>query len=252
MRNTSELSVVFVGCGGTFFMGMPYFKVLVRRCKPRRVVFVDPDKVLGKNLDRQWPYREARGQYKAMVAREEFCSRSNDPVFRRDSCHVEIPFLYAPSSFGTLVQLEVVNGGPVNDGDVLLVVNVDNDEARLEVREWANGRKGWTGMVVSGCEADYGQAYWGAWQDGVVIHDWWVLHPDVGQVGGTEHRCAPQTAEANAMTGVLVGLALADLLTCYDWDRSASHVREYYWSMDALMRVRSWTMEVKRQGESDG
>lgn len=229
MRDTSQLSMVFVGCGGTFFMGVPYFKVLVQRCDPRQVLFVDPDKVRGKNLDRQWPYKDLRGEYKAWLAAQEFgrCSIMDA------ACG---PFL----ACGVWVESEK---------DALVVVNVDNDEARLEVREWAKNRPGWSGMVVSGCEANYGQAYWGAWEDGVAIHDWGELHPDVGRDEGTEHRCAPQTAEANAMTGVLAGLALADLLAVYQTGVHPTMVREYYWSVDALSRTKSWTMEIVRRGE---
>jgi len=232
VRNTSDLNVVFVGCGGTFFMGMPYFKVLMRRYDPRRVLFVDPDKVLGKNQNRQWPHKGSRGEFKSLVATSEFDL----------GCHYGL-------SFREFIRSPVEDFLP---GDVLLVVNVDNDEARLEVREWVKERPGWAGMVVSGCEANYGQAYWGAWKNGVAIHDWRMLHKDVGREEEVEqgHTCMPQTAEANALTGVLAGLALADALACYEGDRSFSytHSREYYWSMDALKRVKSWTLEVVRQG----
>lgn len=240
MRDTSQLSMVFVGCGGTFFMGMSYFKVLVRRYKPRQLLFVDPDRLVGKNQDRQWPCKSNRGQYKAVIAGEEF-GPDRDPDVATDVM-----------SFGELVELEKKNQLLSEGCDVLVVVNVDNDAARLEVREWARSRKGWTGMVVSGCEADYGQAYWGAWEDGATIHNWLALHRDVGRGEGTEHRCTPQTAESNALTGTLTGLALADVLTVYRMKEVGgvlpTMVREYYWSVDALKRVKSWTLEVVRQG----
>jgi hypothetical protein len=243
MRNTSELSVVFVGCGGTFFMGMPYFRVLVREIVGRtgegardrpRLYFVDPDKVIGRNQNRQWPHRSDRGGFKCDIAESEFGWTG--------AIALAEPFTSFSSEICSISR------------DVLLVVNVDNDAARLEVREWAKNRKGWTGMVVSGCEADYGQAYWGAWQNGVAIHDWRPLHTDVGQDGGTEHRCAPQTAEANALTGVLAGLVLRDLLEVYRTEASSLErprmVREYYWERCSVLQVvKSWTLEVLRQGE---
>lgn len=232
MNNTTELDLIFVGCGGTFFMGASLFKVLVRRYKPRNVIFVDPDRLKGSNQDRQWPHLLDKGCSKSHLAHAFFGVKS--------SFRVHETF----SDFTT-----AIDSGICPLGDVLLVVNVDNDETRLEVRNWAKSRQGWAGMVVSGCETDYGQAYWGAWEKGEAIHDWQVLHLDVGRKEGTEHRCTPQTAEANAMTGVLVGLVLGDVWEAYREGDYSYLVREYYWNKSPLHTVRSWTVEVVRQGE---
>lgn len=242
MRDASQLSVVFVGCGGTFFMGMPLFKVLVHRYKPK-TLFIDPDTVLGKNQDRQWPHAGRRGRAKSCIAAEEFGVHN----LSAGVCSFA-EFIEEPEN-PLAISRHGDRPNTVKLGDVLVVVNVDNDKARLEVREWCRNRKGWSGMVLSGCEVNFGQAYWGVWEDMNALHDWAVMHKDVGQVEeDIGHPCAPQTAEANALTGVMAGLALGDLLELYRTREIPDRVREYYWSRDELLCVNSRTLEIVRQG----
>lgn len=211
LRTFDEYVWMFVGCGGTLYGAMPYLAVLHRRYQPKDTLFIDPDVIEEGNYDRQWP-GWLSGNSKVSIAEEGIVDPSLDTG--RVTCIVD-SFRADDPLLG-----ERTDGRPV-----LAIVNVDNDQARLDVADWLEGRVSDGVMTVSGCEQGKGQCYPGIWLDGEAVYDWREHHPDVGQPSPTGPTCNLQNIRANALTGVLVGMCLEDLAN----DPCPDSVNEFYW-----------------------
>lgn len=226
-NNLKEYVWVFVGCGGTFYAASPYLAVLAKRYYGTQALFLDPDAVRSDNFDRQWP-GFIMGESKVELARNA---------------------LGLPSALGIVGRFDPVDRSlnKATEGrPVLAIVNVDNDEARLNVADWLSSRISTGIMVVSGCEKTLGQCYPGVWNEGEAILDWRTLHPDVGHTSGSsDDPCNAQTIRSNALTGVLVGMCIEDIA---EWLTSAgSHevLSEFYWDIDPETdRVKMWELLV--------
>jgi len=212
MTTLSDFQFVYVGCGGTFYASSPYLAVLQRRFSvaDARPIIIDPDCLEEANRSRQWP-RDIKGRLKVSAAASILDVESIEIVerFQENDSLLE----------------EFTEGQPV-----LAIVNVDNDECRLEVANWLARRVSTGIMVVSGCEENLGQCYPGVWMEGQPVHDWRDAHPDVGRGGFLADRCNPQNIRANALTGVLVGMCIEDIakqVESGDW----SHIKDYYWEI---------------------
>ncbi len=204
---------VFVGCGGTFYAASPYLAVLRGKYgETHKAIFIDPDSLSENNLVRQWPLYcvgESKVSIAASVLGEEDSLQMIERFSSRDS----------------LVGKET-SGKPV-----LAIVNVDNDDTRLQVAEWLDERVSPGIMVVSGCERLNGQCYSGIWQDGKAILDWRKHHTDVGGERDTGHRCNPQDVRANALTGVCVGMCIEDVARLLESDY-VGVAREFWWDIE--------------------
>jgi len=223
LRTFDEYVWVFVGCGGTLYGASAYLSVLHRRYDPKKTFLIDPDAVESENFDRQWP-GWCPGNSKVSAAEEVLVDR------RRPGAVVGIVDTFRADD--SLLE-ESTDGRPV-----LAIVNVDNDQARLDVADWLESRVSDGVMIVSGCEHDKGQCYPGIWLGGEAVYDWREHHPDVGQPSPTGPTCNLQNIRANALTGVLVGMCLEDLATSHS---RPGMVTEFYWSFDRTRGVRMWT-----------
>ncbi|KKN80407.1 hypothetical protein LCGC14_0330000 [marine sediment metagenome] len=210
MTTLNDYIWVFVGCGGTFYAASPYLAVLRRRYGGKHsTIFIDPDSLAPDNKERQWPLC-APGVTKVSIAAEILGEEEGLEIMARFS--PSDPFLGTETS-----------GKPV-----LAIVNVDNDDTRLQVAEWLAGRVSPGIMVVSGCERLNGQCYSGIWQDGKAILDWRKYHEDVGEEDDTGHRCNPQDVRANALTGVCVGMCIEDVAGLLEGGLIGS-AKEFWW-----------------------
>lgn len=235
--NLRSATWVFGGCGGTFYCAVPYLRVLLARYLPERVCCVDPDYLDHTNHTRQWPLESLKvpGDPKCLVASDALGALGGWD-FR------------AVNGAITTNGIHMVSEQAI--GPMLLVLNVDNNEARLAAREWCQIRAAYypTAMVVSGCDGTKGQAYWGLWVPppkthdgcrchgaiGVAVHDWLELHPDVEDqaVDQRTGACGGQTIFANAITGQMVGMAIEDLdRFLYDTSEDPQ-ASEFYWAKD--------------------
>jgi hypothetical protein len=136
-------------------------------------------------------------------------------------------------------------------GPVILFVNVDNDDARLAIREWCYTRDDMTLMIMSGCDMNYGQVYYGVYRDKGAIHDWFPLHTDVGgdkkPIQQNDGGCGAQSTLSNFVTSSLFAPATLHATKFLgdeaDWPEQAN---EWYWRRDketGTMKV--WTQQVQ-------
>ena len=212
------LAVVFVGCGGTYWTSANYLCSLLRQMSPSQIDFVDPARLEERNRGRQWCQVGTR-RTKAGVAREKF----TPPGL----------FGHAVTSACTF-QEWMVDPERLIKRDVLVIVNVDNDEARLAVRQWCLERLGRTLMVMSGCDMNYGQVYYGVYEDGGARHDWLPFHlevvdPKVEPIHGGTGGCGAQSTMSNFMTGALFGPAILEAIRWWT-PAPPPKVSEFYWS----------------------
>lgn len=236
MQTLNEYVWVFVGCGGTFYAASPYLAVLARCHAPREVIMVDPDEVEESNYNRQWPGYNLPGSTKVNCAEEALGLES----LKLASRFQEV---------GNLLD-EATNGQPV-----LAVVNVDNDQTRLDVARWLESRVSPGIMIVSGCERMYGQAYPGIWMGGQPIYDWRKIHTDVGEkLAGSTNSCQVQNVRANALTGVLVGMCIEDIADRLE-QGNLQFVREFFWNIDReitrMLNMWTTTFECERGIQDD-
>lgn len=206
----NDFRFLYIGCGGTFWAASPLLSILNRRYQPNRSIFIDPDIIEEENANRQWSHAEP-GDCKAHIGGEIVCGNAS--------------FGHMKTRFD---RTEHDPGGPV-----VVIVNVDNNAARLEVREWLQNRPDLGIMIVTGCRGAFGQCYYGVYQNFGTIHDWLVLHPDVAELSepdANRNPCGGQTIISNAITGQLIGLALQEVyskLPSMDFDR----VSGWYWKL---------------------
>lgn len=225
-QDLKDYTWVFVGCGGTFYAASPYLAVLVKQYCSRPVILIDPDTAEEGNASRQWPHL-SQGESKVMAGSIALSPRHQ----------VEIEGRFSASD--SLLE-ELTDGRPV-----LAIVNVDNDEARLDVANWLGSRVSPGIMVVSGCERTHGQCYSGVWDEGEAILDWRTFHPDVGGGGAAPvNPCNLQDVRSNALTGVLVGLCIEDVDRWLE-DTSLEALSEFYWDLDPeTLRIKMWELRV--------
>lgn len=221
---------VYVGCGGTLYAATPYLAVLHKRFSPKHTFLIDPDAVELGNYDRQWPGWKP-GNSKVSAAEEALVAQDSGMV----TCLVE------EFRADDLVLEEATDGRPV-----LAIVNVDNDQCRLDVADWLESRVSPGVMTVSGCEHDKGQCYPGIWQDGEAVYDWRENHPDVGQPSETGPACRMQDIRANALTGVLVGMCLESVSK----NPHPVEVQEFYWDLLGRRSTRMWSSTAMCREES--
>lgn len=215
MQTLNEYVWVFIGCGGTFYAASPYLSTLVRRYSRRAVVIIDPDDIEESNQDRQWP-EHLVGTTKVECA---------DTALATFIAHDALKLVSRFQEVGRHLD-KVTNGQPV-----LAIVNVDNDQTRLDVARWLENRVSPGIMVVSGCERTHGQAYPGIWMDGEPVYDWRNIHADVGEESSEPvNPCQAQNIQANALTGTLVGMCIEDIARRLS-DGTLNFVREYYWNV---------------------
>lgn len=228
MESTGNLSVIFVGCGGTFWYGRPIFSALLKKLAPRirkdgRVIFLDPDRIEEGNTTRQWC------NYPAEVGRSKaHCAEAS--VNLTGLTDRGRPY---GTDFQTWTELNPFRER-LPDGPVLVIVNVDNNLARLQVRDWALQRDPRTVMVVSGCELHHGQVYYGAYgAGGIPTHDWLAAHEDVegttGDGSGATGECGAQSVISNALTAALFAPALDHVMGWLIPGLEPTLVREWYW-----------------------
>lgn len=230
-----DQTIVFVGLGGTFYCGVPYYAVLLRNLGVKSVVLIDPDDLTEENLKRQWANMpEYVGLSKTQVADVALALAS------------QAPGEGFPRKWEDSEELLREYEGPM-----ILVVNTDNNKSRVAVNEWAAKRaEGPTGVVLSGCDGDGGQAYWSLFdaRDTRRDHNALGLHEDVLKEGDGEprHGCGGQTIYANALTAQLSGLALENLVA--RMEDPDSPIYEYYWSRHPSGTIKSWTTKVAQNG----
>lgn len=228
---SENLAVVFVGCGGTFWHSANFFTYLLKALQPEEVHFIDPDLLEPRNTERQWcNFTGAAQQYKAEIS---------DMFFPGDvqglpQCHNK--------------KFQEWGGCLQPTRNVLLIVNVDNDEARLAIREWAMQHRGMVAMVMSGCDTNYGQVYYGIYGLDGAWHDWQPLHTDVGNkeeaLQKNDGGCGAQSAASNMLTGSLFAPAVAEAMM---WLNGGvpEKVGEWYWRYDTGKKtVKMWTQTV--------
>jgi hypothetical protein len=222
------LGIVFAGCGGTFWTATPFLSALLKKIRPDLVAFVDPDFLTAENKHRQWVTSEVE-RAKASLAAEAVLGAD-----WRARCITEIdPF---PES--TRLHPEV--WARFNGVDLIVVCNVDTNQARLNIRNWCRQREGFCAMVVSGCDRTYGQVYYGIWQDREALLDWLPAHPDVEEQTQPRDACG-QNIMSNAQTGVFLGWAIQDVVSVYINGTDVG--KEYYWKKEGG-KVKSWMDEV--------
>ena len=243
-NETMETAVVFVGCGGTFWTASPYFSALLREMKPALVWTVDPDRITKKNRERQWcNLIVSKHRAKAACAMEAVSPLSD--LFPQQGISVQ--------KFNDWSQAAEVKEA-IWDKKILLIVNVDNDKARLDIRKWAIQHSERVVMVLSGCDKNFGQVYYGVYGAGEIVHDWLPLHSDVGkrkkkpgqtrQQGCADRTDAPtQTAMSNCLTGALFAPAIDDARRFLELnsDTTPKEAGEFYWRRDGGGRFRSWS-----------
>lgn len=227
-----DFRFVFVGLGGTFFMGTPAYSVLLRKYGIHNPIFMDPKGLTSDNLERQWP-TQLPGQSKVLSAAQALAWTLD---------HSEYQPHLVQETFDPNEALLIVE---TDKKPVLAIVNVDNNQARMAVREWLMHREGWGIMVVSGCERDYGQAYPGIWKDGECIHDWLTYHPDVADnldCPKSSGSCQVQTAMANTMTATCSSIVIQGIEDWLATSYGSPSLREAHWEGETEGEyVRLWT-----------
>jgi len=216
----SNCTWVFVGCGGTFYCAVPPLATLLRAHRPHLAVFVDPDKLEPQNLDRQW---SNYNQYNAKLYKADMALRQTLPT----DCPGDWYCCVFPAE-----RLKL-------NGPVLLIVNTDNNDSRMDCRQWCLNHSAETAMIVSGCDGAHGQVVWGLYGQGPTGEwgeptgpacvDWLERHPDVDTDRAEDSRdggCGGQTVYANALTAALLPLAIGNLAA---YLKGESHPKEYYW-----------------------
>lgn len=212
LKTLDEYIWVFIGCGGTFYAASPYLAVLAQRYCRRNLLIIDPDAVSIDNYNRQWPGSKL-GESKVGLAAHALCQYDAWQLICR----------FDPNDH---LLNDLTSGQPV-----LAIVNVDNDSTRLQVAAWLADRQSPGIMIVSGCERTSGQCYPGIWMDGEPVCDWRDYHLEVGaSPPAPECGCNLQDIQANALTGVLVGLCIEDIAWRLEND-SLTCVQEFYWEM---------------------
>lgn len=219
-----KATFVFVGCGGTFWCASPMLAALVKRYNPETTIFVDPDKLERRNLERQWcvqprTVRDNEG-YKARLAQAAVrpgLSISTTETFQEGANDLR----------------EALEGRAV-----VLVCNVDSDKARIDMAQWASMRQAETVMILSGCDTDYGQVYYGWWKNGESVRDWRKSHPDVTEDEKPKDSCG-QNIMSNALSGVLLGLALEEVMPYVMRDQLPTEVKEWYWKREGTA-LKTW------------
>ncbi len=225
---------IFVGCGGTFYAASPYLAVLYKRYHPDTLILMDPNVVKDNGQDRQWPGWNP-GISKVSVAEEALIQGDRD---------FQVINLVDKFNLTDSMLCKHTEGKPV-----IAIVNVDNNEARLDVARWLADRCSDGIMIVSGCERTFGQCYPGIWKDGEPVYDWRESHRDVvqGSSSFSDNPCNAQNVRANALTGVLVGMCIEDVaqMIAREWYT----VQEFYWDIRSGS-LRMWTTFVpcKRKG----
>ena len=205
---------VFVGCGGTFYAASSYLSVLCKRYCRGTMILVDPDIVGIDGQDRQWSGWNPN-QSKVEVA--------GYILDQDDLVPITLVSKFDPADSLLCKHTE---GKPV-----MAIVNVDNNEARLDVARWLADRCSDGIMIVSGCEKTFGQCYPGIWKDGEPVYDWRESHRDVvqGSSSSSDNPCNAQDVRANALTGVLVGMCIEDV--AQKMTEGWYTTREFYWKM---------------------
>lgn len=242
-----EMGIVFVGCGGTFWTSSPYFSYLLQEIRPASVYAIDPDKLTEENLERQWCNYSDRnvGVAKATCAMREIALQD------RTTCGV---YGVAVKKFQEWMN-DVDAQEDLEDKPVLVIVNVDNDEARLAVREWCQQRFRQTIMVMSGCDMNYGQVYYGVYQGAGGLpakHDWFDLHTDVGKRAEPIQRdgvgCGAQSTLSNFMTGALFAPAIEEAVQWFRDEWTVKTVGEWYWRRFEDGKLKAWTQYALPSG----
>jgi hypothetical protein len=232
MSTGKELSIVFVGCGGTFWTAHPYFSSLLRVLSPNWVYYVDPDKLTRENTVRQWCNSEDLvGVSKAKCA-GKLLTWPSGPIY--DACVQRFEEWARDTNTQRVLETS----------EVLVIVNVDNDDARLAVRTWCLEHPQRAVMVMSGCDLNYGQVYYGVYDRNEAIHDWLPLHPDVGnREAPIQHAgmgCGAQSTLSNMVTGALFAPAIEEAIRWFRTDCDLEDVGEWYWRL-AEGVTKAWT-----------
>lgn len=177
----TQVRIVFVGCGGTFWAAHPYYAALIRGGKAECEV-VDMDTLSEANQLRQWVTGYDVGTPKSVLGGRLVSGTPHMKSFRGWTQCSEREYSHC----------------------TIFVTNVDNDRCRLEVADWCSRAEGLNIQIVSGCENTFGQVYAGAWYNGEAYHDWRRLHQDVvDELPPEGEACGGQDIRANAITGFL-------------------------------------------------
>lgn len=228
-----DIAMVFVGCGGTFWTSSPYFSSLVKAIQPKSLYCVDPDILTEANTERQWCTEQAiTGESKACIA------ASVIEV-------TQVTSLYFHGMFQDFVNTPDIQE-QLEDMMVLVIVNVDNNDARLAIREWCIAHTQTAIMVMSGCDLNYGQVYYGVYGGRSRGHDWLPLHPDVDgstpPIQREDDGCGAQSAMSNFMTGALFAPAIEEAVNWFDATatKDPDKVGEWYWRREDG-KTKVWT-----------
>lgn len=262
------MNVVFIGCGGTFWAGMPgWLSVLSRVDRAVDfVLLVDGDRIAKRDLQRQWVWERCNlGRSKAAVAGAYVMDLSNYLYLRTRTVG-----RYLRRGDPGLVGVHAY------DRPTIVVQNVDNDASRLVGRALCQSVAAQQPLhdpipvhvvqIVTGCERNedgtaYGQVHVGVWGDGGrIVHDWNALHRLEDKIPGVlpadlVHNdipevlrtapCGGQTIADNCLTAALAveRFATATRMIVDDtveddetWQKFAS--TEVYWRGN-----RSWTQQ---------
>jgi len=239
---------VFVGCGGTFWTSTPFLSQLVNRRVPSCIKFIDPDWIEPKNLSRQWcpeaqhlAYHGIREgdlmAYKAILALNRVAGRNYNMN------HGEALTLFHSEFFDAEAHLF-----GIVENTLHLVVNVDCDHARLAcvkaAQEYEDGR---VIVYMTGCDEEFGQVYYGIWEDGDPVHNFLPLHTDIGNGREAPERpkCGEQTVLSNQITGTLLARAIEHVLKRHILEGNYDEFLEFYWAMDEEKGLRTWQSVVK-------
>jgi hypothetical protein len=240
----NDVAVIFVGCGGTYWTSGNYFCSLLKRLQPLAIRYLDPDWLTPRNTERQW------------CREDNFNILGISKVASAKDTHTPKGLLARTSARTCTFQAWALEGdvsiGP--RADVIVIVNVDVDDARLAVREWCVNRGGRTLMVMSGCDMNYGQVYFGVYENYGAVHDWKPFHLEVGDpnhkpIDGNEPQgCGAQSTLSNLMTGALFGPAILEAVTFWKPEGDLPVVvGEYYWRRNPkTYTTKAWTTVVAR------
>lgn len=227
---------VFVGCGGTFWTASPTLAALTKKYQPQKCFFVDPDVLEERNLERQWVLAQPFDT-KANIGRKAIVGAEMRATIEGKSCL---------QLFSEWLQ---EHRGELADKDVVFIVNVDNDDARLEIRDYCRLlHRGTAIMVMSGCDVNYGQVYTGWWEEQRPHHDWAESHPDIQRNKPPGDRCG-QNIFSNSMTGAFLGAAMHHVCGHLELEEKPEVMLEWYWRRgENDYIIKSWTDEVVPTG----
>ncbi len=235
-----NIAVVFVGCGGTFWTASTYFSAFLKSICPKSVWTVDHDTLTEENTERQWCdvrlWDLKRSKAKIAV------NRLGPDRVNRDTSSKAFVGRFQEWARNDKIQ------EAIEDSQVLVIVNVDNDEARFAIRDWCIQHPQKAIMVMSGCDLNYGQVYYGVYENEGALHDWKPLHPDVGGVVTPQVRaeigCGAQSTLSNFLTGALFAPAIEEAVTWFYNPVDLWEVGEWYWRREEG-KLRMWTQLVK-------